>query len=544
MIHLARKSTPQRTLIGFSFRQSIKGTVGVALVACLELIVQGVAYQKTYSTLHAQAKFAATLAKAPGLGFIYGDPANLNAGTAGYMVYRVLGFFGVIAAVWAVVSISQQLRGCEEDGRWELIRSEAISSARANWSVLVGFVYAWLVSVIVAFIITFGAFHGDHISITPKALWLLDLAILLPGFAFAGVGVLVSQLAQSRGRALIYGIVPIGILFLLRGVANTDSASWHWLLYVSPFGWAQLINPVLGPNTAWLLALAAFGIVFALLGLKLTDRDYGESVILESQTATSHYGFLGRPWQLALRQNSLMLTGWTLGALILISLISALASTATSAIKSSVNLNRPLHKLGGGSNNIEIAFLGAGILFMIMVLLTMSIHILGSVRRDEAKQYLDSILVAPKRRTTWLASRLILAFGCVLLVSLLGGFAMLIIAHGEHISLDFWKVIATCVCAVGTVGFLIGFGALLYGILPRLTMIGMYVVIGWSFLIILLSSAAKLNSLYMHSTLFNYTNFNLANWPDWSTFGWMMVSGIILSLVGIYLFNRRDIVPE
>jgi ABC-2 type transport system permease protein len=233
-----------------------------------------------------------------------------------------------------------------------------------------------------------------------------------------------------------------------------------------------------------------------------------------------------------------------LGVMLVIGLITGLANTAVGALKDAGKFGKVVNKLAGNTNDLKVAFIGAGILFMIMVLLIMSIHVVGAIRRDEAKQYLDNILVAPQRRTAWLTSRLALTFGVILATSVLGGLTLYAIAGTEHISLDFWKVMSTCICAVGSVGLLIGMGGLLYGTAPRFTMIAMYAVIGWSFIITLLESATKLNTVLLHSSLFEYTNFNLAQWPDWTTFVWMMAIGIALSALGIAAFNRRDIVSE
>jgi putative exporter of polyketide antibiotics len=229
----------------------------------------------------------------------------------------------------------------------------------------------------------------------------------------------------------------------------------------------------------------------------------------------------------------------------MVGLISGLANTAVNALKSAGKLTKSVNVLASGSNNLKVAFLGAGILFMVMVLLVMSINLVGGIRRDEAKQYLDNILVAPHRRTNWLMSRLLLAFSIVMAMSLLGGLALYAIAGAQHISLNFWKVAATCICAVGSVGFLIGLGALLYGLAPRLAVIALYAVISWSFIITLVASAdTTLNTALLRSSLFHYTNFNLGKWPDWATFAWMVAIGGILSGIGIVAFNRRDIIPE
>lgn len=530
------------TVFRFSFKQALKTAIIVGLLVGVELLVQGVAYQKAFSSSSKAAALGSSLANAPGLGFIYGDPQNLHYGTQGYMAYRVLAAMTVVTAVWALLTTTKLLRGAEEDGRYELIRTGAITPRRATSLLAAGFFGAWWVALLISFALTDLAVRKSGIPTTNTAMFLLTMAIYLPGLLFGCVGILTSQLGLTRGRAVLYGIVPLGVLFLLRGTANSDH-SLHWLLNWTPFGWSQLISPVFNTDRVWILALAAVAIAFGAVGVLLSQRDYGESIIHASTTVRSRFFLLRSTWGFALRQNFWVLVGWGLGALLLIGMIAALAHTAEGALRASGSLTKAVNKLGG-ANNLEVAFMSAGVLFMVMVLLVMSITLMIQIRHDEAKQYLDNILVAPVKRTTWLAQRLLLANGVLLVISMLGGLLLLTIASIEHVSLDPTKVLTTSVCLVGSVAFLLGVGAMLFGLLPRLASIVMYAVIFWSFLITLLASAAHLSKWMLHSSVFYYTNFNLSHSPDWTTFGWFMVLAVVCSAMGIWAFNRRDIVTE
>ena len=531
-----------QAIFRFGLRQTLRGAIIVGLIAGVQLAVQGVAYQKAYSSAPKAAALAASLANAPGLGFIYGDARNLAYGTQGYMVYRVLAFMGIVTSVWALLAVTKLLRGAEEDGRYELIRTGAVTPRRATALLAAGFAGAWWTALLISFLLTLLAVRGGGITTSVTAMFLLNLAIFLPGLLFGGTGVLSSQLGLTRGRALLYGMAPLAALFLLRGMGNV-SHSLHWLLYGTPFGWAQLISPVYGTNHAWVYALALPAVVFALGGIWLSERDYGGSIIHASTTARSRFFLLKSAWGLALRQNFWALLGWCLGVLLVVGLIASLANTAEGALKASGSLSRAVNKLGG-ANDLKVAFISAGVLFMVMILLVMSTALISQIRLDEAKQYLDNILVAPQKRTVWLAQRLLLAAGIVLTIAILGGLLLLAVASLQHITLDFAKVLTTSVCLVGSVVFMLGLGALLYGTLPRAAAMVMYGVLLWSFLVTLLASAVHLSKWLLHSSLFYYTSSNLTQWPDWRTFGWFMVLGVVFSAAGIWAFVRRDIVPE
>lgn len=65
-----------------------------------------------------------------------------------------------------------------------------------------------------------GAAPGVGLSVM-GALY-LTLAVFLPGLVFGAAGVLTSQLATTRGRALWFALGPLLLLYAVRGVANTS----------------------------------------------------------------------------------------------------------------------------------------------------------------------------------------------------------------------------------------------------------------------------------------------------------------------------------
>ncbi len=537
------RNTPHWALFRFSFSQLLKIALIVGVVSGGQLMLQGLAYEKGFNTHAKRAAFAASLSSATALGFIYGDPQDLQDGTAGYMAYRVAGFMGVVTAVWALMAVTGILRGAEEDGRYEVIRSGTFTARQTTLYQTLGFVGVWWAALLLSFALAMLGVRAGHIDTTVTTMLILNLTIFLPGLLFGGFGVLSSQLGLTRGRALLYGFIPIAILFLARGVANTSS-SWHWLLNATPFGWMELISPIHGTGHTWIYVITVAAITVGLSGIWLSKRDYGSSIIKASAIVRSKFMLLSNTWQFALRQNFWVLLGWSLAILFMVGLIGSLANAATGAIKAAGDVGTRAAVKLGGTNNLRIAFIGVGVLLAVMVLLAMSITLIGQIRRDEAKQYLDNILVAPQRRSVWLVERLLLGFGVVLLVSLLAGALLQIIAIAQNIPLDFGKVLATSVCAVGAVAFMIGLGTLLFGFLPRLAVYVMYAALTGSFVLTLVDSVYKLDDNFMKLSLFHYTNFNLNQWPDWGTFGWFMLVSTCLAAIGIWRFTRRDIIPE
>jgi ABC-2 type transport system permease protein len=531
-----------RALRRLGFRQTLRGAVILGLVSGLMLILQGVAFQKSYPDAASQAKFASTLTDAPVLGILYGDAHNLTHGSTGYMYYRVAAFMGLVASCWGLFTVTRLLRGSEEDGRWEVIRSGATTARAATRNTLLGFGGAWVVSYVLATLLTTAVMSGPDYRLSFGTTMLITLAILLPALLAGGLGAFTSQLAVTRQRALLYGLLPLVALFLIRGLANTNH-DFFWLMGFTPYGWIELLNPIIHARPPWLLLFVGFAILFAGVGIGLAQRDLGASVLKQNDTAHSRFFWLRSSWQLSLRQNITVYGFWVIGALFLSGLMASISHIASAATADSPALNKAVTHLGS-SNDAQVAFLGAGLLFLVMVLMVFSTTFIGSIRRDEAKQYLDNLLVQPLRRTTWLTGRLLVGVGVLLVTALAAAVLTYVIGVGQHISLHFWKVLANGVALLGTVSVLFGLGAAVYGLCSRLGSLAMYVVLTWSFVIQLVGSAAQLPLWLQRSSLFHYTTFNLGAWPDWKVFGLMVASGVILGTIGVKAFTRRDIIVE
>jgi len=275
----------------------------------------------------------------------------------------------------------------------------------------------------------------------------------------------------------------------------------------------------------------------------LAQRDLGSSVIRESKTVKSHFFLLGNPWQLALRQNIWTYVAWGGFSLSMGGIVASILNVATDATASSSTLSKSVSALASNTSDLKLAFLGAGMIFVVLVLLILATVIMGSIRNDEAKQYLETILVHPKTRSMWLVSRLALGILMTLFISF-ASVTLVYFAAPDDLDLDFLKLTAFSISMLGTVIFLMGIGTLIYGILPRITVIGMYLIICWSFMVDLVSSVIKLDEIILQSSLFHYMTFNLADWPDWKTFAWLTLLGIVMAVIGIIRFTKRDLTTE
>lgn len=541
---MKRSSTsPARALFKFGIRQTIKGAIVLGILGGILVSVQGLGYAATYPDQKSRDQFAASLERAPALGVLYGEAKNM-ATPASYTVYRAVAVMGLITSVWALLTSTRLLREQEEDGRWETISAGNTTSRRASLLIIGGFVVSIFTAFSVMTAMTALMGLAPEVSLSLGTSALIILAIFLPALLFTAIGYFISQLSFSRRRAVLYGLVPLFTFFTLRSVGNTVS-NLYFLKDFTPFGWADMISPVIDPKHEWIWPFIPFILVIGIAAVYLVGkRDVGGSLIPESDTVKSRFFLLQNPLTLTLRQNFFNAVTWCLSIIMMSGVIATVTNVAADALTDSPNLTNAITQLSGTTNDLKAAFIGAGMVFVVIALLIMAAVNLASVRKDEAKNYLDNILVQPVHRAVWLTMRVTAIALTFVLIALLATYSTWLIANGHGISIDLGNFLLVSIALTGTVVFTLGVGTLLYGLWPRIAAASMYIILGWSFLIDLISSAVKLDDFIVRTSLFHYMSLSPNDAPDWKTFSWLLGLGLVMAIVGIFSFTKRDIISE
>ena len=126
----------------------------------------------------------------------------------------------------------------------------------------------------------------------------------------------------------------------------------------------------------------------------------------------------------------------------------------------------------------------------------------------------------------------------------MAGYLIWQIATIQDVAIDLWIMIQNSIALIGTVILTVGIGTVFYGLLPRLTSTIMFAVIIWAFVVDVLKSFFSLNDFIDKTSLLYYVSFAPTKAPDWTTFVWLVTIGVVLSIIGIIAFSKRDIVTE
>jgi ABC-2 type transport system permease protein len=532
-----------RALRRLGFRQSVKSAVIIGLLTGLMMGAQGAVYAAAFPDQHARDLLVNSLKSAPALGFMAGEIRDA-ATPASYSIYKSITLVTLITGIWGILVTTKLLRGQEEDGRLEAIIAGKTTKVGASMQMLIGYFYSVAISFVIAwvFIALLGA--SPHVNLDAGQAGLLTLGVFLPGIFFGSLGVLTSQLTLTRGRAMAYSFVPLIIFFVIRGAANSLS-DWNDLKRITPFGWTDLLNPVLDPQTSWIYPTLIFAVVAVSFGMYLAKkRDLGESILPQSTNAKSRFYLLGSDLQLTIRQNIAVFIAWCVGTLIYAGLLAAIAKLGADLLSASPGAAAIISQVNGAHTQLVVAFIGFGGLFTALILLVMSAVTFGNIRQQEARGYLDNFLVQPVKRSSWLVNRLTVIVVMAGSISILAGLLIWQIAVLQDVSLDLSPIVQSSIALIGAFVLLLGIGTAVYGVLPRVAVAAMFVVIVWAFVVDIVKAFFKIDNWIDKTSILHYVSFAPTKAPDWSQFMWLVVIGLALMTFGVWRFTQRDIVTE
>ena len=541
---LKRYHSPETVIGRFVARRTVRSAAFVALIFGMFVAAKSEGYISAFPNLKGRAVMAASFANNIGLKALLGTPHQLET-VAGFAVWNTYIVMIMIGAIWAYLTTTRLFRGEEDAGRWEIMLSGLTTARRAAANVLIGFG----VSLGVLFLVTAGTFLAvgslDKINFPVSSSLYFALATSLGAIVFAAVGAVASQLMPTRARAATLSTAVFGLFFLIR--AGGDITSYHWLLYFSPLGWLELLQPFTGSQPLWLVPIIALIAVLATATVIMAgQRDLGASTIPDKDTSKPHLLLLGGPFTSALRFTRTSTISWLLGVAWLAGFFALLTKTAAQAISDSMAGNKVLDRLTHSSSQSfgAKAYLGIVFFFLMTVIMCYAASAVGAMREDEAQGYLDNLLVRTVGRIRWLGGRIVIALGVIGIACLLACVVVWFSIVALNISLTWHSIFMSGLNLVAPAVFILGLGLLTMGIAPRLTSLVTFGLIAWSFMVQMVSSGLNLNHWLLDLSIFYHVSFAPTVDPVWSTNFTLLLLGLAMGLLGAVIFNRRDLANE
>jgi ABC-2 type transport system permease protein len=498
------------------------------------------AYAGLFPTAASRARIALSFEGNTAWSALFGPLRRLDT-VAGYTAYKSGMTVIILGAIWGLLVATRVTRGEEDTGRWELFVAGQTTRARAAVQAAiglgVGFVALWVPTAL----LTAGAGASSEVNIGVGASLFFVTSLLAPAAMFMAIGMLVGQLAATRRDANLIGAGVLAASYLIRMAADSD-AGLAWLRWVSPLGWIEELRPLTGSRPFAFVPIVALVAVLVVGAIRVArERDLGASVLTSRDTPKPRTFLLGGQAGLTLRLTRPVIAAWIVALFVTGLVFGLVAQAAGTALRGAPGIEEAIERLGGNTSGAA-SYLG--FVFIIAAGL-MAIAVAGQVtaaRNEEAVGHLDNLLVRPVARWRWLAVRLSVALGLVVVASSLAGLAAWLGALGQHADVGLGELLKAGLNVVPPAVFVLGVGGLAFGLWPRGAIGVVYGLVVWSFIVETFAAAFDSNHwLRDTSPLLHIAPVPAAE-PNWTAAAWLVGLGLLAAALGIAAFGRRDLV--
>lgn len=471
----------------------------------------------------------------PGFRALIGAGSRLDT-AGGFTAWRFGGPAVVIAAVWGYLTTTRLLRGEEDAGRAELVRAGAVTPFQIAASAAVA-------TLIGSLVMATGSTAGMLLAgLAVDRSILTSLSVVSGAWVFAAVGIVSSQLLPTRrAAALAAGGLTVGA-FLVRAIADARAGA-QWLRWATPFGWSERVNAfAASPTVAALAAPIAACAVLTFTGLALAGRrDLGASLIADDVAREPRQRGLHTALGLATRLATPRLLGWVVPVVLLSFTIGSLAGDVATFFASSETFQDLMRNFGVDPSVPVRAFLGFELTALAVVVVCYGVSEVTAVRDDEATARLDSLVVRAVDRRTWLAGRLAVAVGGIVVLSVLLGVVTWLgtLVGGGGISLG--GLVGGGLNLIPIAVFFLGLGVLGFAIAPRGTAALGFGMVAAAFVVQLVGSAIQAPQWVLNISPFTHVAPVPAVGVGWAGAAVLVALGLAFAGAALQLFNTRDL---
>ena len=521
-------------------RKAARSGVLWGLIFGLAIASSEISYVKIYTNAAQRHALAAAYGSNKAMSALFGPAPQLQT-VGGFTAFKISMTLMVLGAVWGLLTSTRLLRGEEDSGRWDLLLAGLTTRRRAAAMAIgglgVGAVTLWMTTAV----ITVLSGRSSNIRITVGSSLYFALAMVATAVMFLAVGTVTSQLAATRRQAASIGAALLGVSYALRLIADAG-VGFHGLIWVSPLGWVEALQPLTSPQPLAFLPIVGFSALLAIGAVTLAGRrDVGKSIVPDRVHAPAHLRLLFGPTGLAIRMQRASVIGWWISTSLCALLFGLIARSAGTTLSgSSKEVFSKLGATGTGAPSV----LGACFLILAVLIAFLAAGQVTAARAEESEGRLDHMLIQPVARPAWLGGRLLVTLIFLLVSAVAAALFTWLGATSQHAGVTLTTLSGAGINLLPPAIVVAGFGVLVFGLRPRLTSIAVYGLLGWSLLIVVVGGIGAINHWVLDASVFHHMAAAPAVPSNWEANGIMTLVGVACALVGGIAFNRRDIQGE
>jgi ABC-2 type transport system permease protein len=519
-------------------RRAIRSGVVWGYIIGIVVASSAISYTRIYTTQAERDALAKAFGSNNATAALFG-PAPALQTVAGFTVFKSLMTVMVLGALWGLLTSTRLLRGEEDAGRWELLltgqSTRRNAAAQAMGGLCMGLAALWLV----AAAITVLTGRISSVGFSVGASLYFSLAQVAAALMFLAVGALTSQLAATRRQAMTLGGWFLGYSYFARMLADAG-VGLHGLIWASPLGWVEQLQPLTSPNPVALLPIIGFTGGTAALALHFSDRrDVGGSMLRDRTHAPPRLRLLSGQLTLSVRLLRPVVVGW-IAALAVTGLALGLIAKQAGGTVSGSSVEEVFTRLGAPGTSAR-SFLGVCFLIVAILVGFMAAGQTTAARTEEAEGRADTIVIQPVSRTAWLGGRVLIAVVVLVVAGLVAGLTAWVGVAVEGGGVSFTTLLDAGINVVPAAICLLGIGILAMAVWPRKTSYIVYGYLGWSLLIELVGGFGSGSRWLLDTSLYHQMAAAPAVDPNWRVNGVMVGLGAAAALIGLASFRRRDL---
>lgn len=522
--------TGTRGLVRLALRAD-RFRIGIWAVAVAWLMLVSVqSFDRLYPTPEARAA-RAELISAPAATALAGPGYGLDDYTLGAMTANELALWVMIpVAIMAVLAVTRHLRGPEEDGRLELVRSQPVGR---DAPVVAGLVAAAVATVAVGLATFLGLLTT---SLDPAGSALMCASIVVVGLVFAGTSAVASQVAGQARAASALGMAAVGVAVVLRGIGDVRGPeSTSVLTWLSPFGWSQATAPyTLDRWWPLLVGLAATGLCVVASFALAARRDLGTGLLPERLGPTTGRlrGLAGLTW----RRQRTSLVSWAAAIVLSGVLVGVLSSAVVDFVEDDPDLG---DLFPTGPAGAVAAVFTLYVVFLAVMAAAGAVTVVSAARAEESGGRAEALLALPVARARWLGVPVAVGALAMAAAMLVAGLLMGLAASANLDDPDqLGDLLVACAVTLPGVWCVLGVAVLVMGFAPRLlglvwgyvSYVGIVAVLGG-----VLPDGSDVASP------FAYLPAMPSEEMDWPAVLGVTAAALVLVVVGLTGMRRRDV---
>jgi ABC-2 type transport system permease protein len=185
-------------------------------------------------------------------------------------------------------------------------------------------------------------------------------------------------------------------------------------------------------------------------------------------------------------------------------------------------------------------------IFYIFITVALAVEASGQVaatRDEEAGGRLDNLLAGPVPRARWLAGRVAVAVGALVLGAAAAVLGTWVAGSAGGLGVGVGDLGTAGLNTLPTALFVLGAGTLLHGVVPRLAVPLTYALVTASFLLEIVGASVNLPSWVLDLSVLHHVAPAPAVSPDWRSAVTLVLLGLMLAALGGLALGRRDIEP-